>query len=125
MEKGHVVTTLGLVIYCLLGFVGAVTFGIGQLFSYQALTVAGAPDAAALSGGVTIMLIGKLIAVCSAGLGAVLCGIGILKLNDRRRLVWWGLLVGSIFFLPIFPVGTIIGALVLLYLIQNRGEFLH
>ena len=124
MQQGHIVTTIGLVIYSGIGFAGSVVFGIGQWMSFQALESAGAPDAAALADGVAVMLIAKVIALSAAVLGGVLIGVGIFYLEDRRRLVWWGLLVGSIPLLAIFPLGTIIAAFALTYLFANKNAFL-
>lgn len=123
-DNSHLVTTLGAVLYTGLGFLAVLVYGIGNLMAYQAIQSEGAADAGALATAVTVILVAKAVAVGVALLGIVLGGLGIIAFGDRRRWIWWAFMVGSIPMLAIFPVGTIIAALVLLTLFSRRGEFL-
>lgn len=53
------------------------------------------------------------------GIAAIVVGVGLLRLRGWAR---WGAIVLAILQLPAFPIGTIIGAAIIWYLLTDEGR---
>lgn len=53
------------------------------------------------------------------GIAAIIVGLGLLRLRSWAR---WGAIVLAILQLPLFPIGTIIGAAIIWYLLTDEGR---
>lgn len=60
-----------------------------------------------------------LLVVLAFGVAAIIIGWGLLQLRNWAR---WGAIVLAILQLPAFPIGTIIGALIIWYLLSDEGR---
>jgi hypothetical protein len=60
-----------------------------------------------------------LLATLAFGVAAIIVGWGLLRLRNWAR---WGAIVLAILQLPAFPIGTIIGALIIWYLLTDEGR---
>jgi len=60
-----------------------------------------------------------LLITLAFGVAAVIVGWGLLQVRTWAR---WGAIVLAILQLPAFPIGTIIGALILWYLLTDEGR---
>ena len=73
-------------------------------------------------GGVAVALAALglgLIVTLAFGVAAIVVGWGLLRLRNWAR---WGAIVLAILQLPAFPIGTIIGALIIWYLLTDEGR---
>lgn len=60
-----------------------------------------------------------LLVTLAFGIAALIVGWGLLRLRNWAR---WGAIVLAILQLPAFPIGTIIGGLIIWYLLSDEGR---
>jgi len=96
----------------LLGLLGIGVAGIAVLFA-----MAEDPSVAIALG---FMTIGAVFLVLGAALN-VAVGWGLLRMQNWAR---WAAIILSVLRLPNFPIGTVIGGLIIYYLVQDRARAL-
>ncbi|MHB0877011.1 MAG: hypothetical protein ACYC5O_13310 [Anaerolineae bacterium] len=84
---------------------------------YIALWIAAIGGATASSPWWPVLFWGTVgVAFFIGGGFSILVGIGLLRMRDWAR---WGAIVLALLALPVFPIGTVIGALILWYLMRE------
>ncbi len=120
---GKWLAIIGACIYVLslIVFVGMVK---SLLSSYLGHGVHGIGDPSQLSKLIGEVLIASIVCMVLGLLGPVLLLVSLAGCRYRAAWLYWFLFINSILNLPAFPVGTIIGIVLLIYSLTHRNEFL-
>jgi hypothetical protein len=106
-------------------FAGLAGTVIGMLRAFEELrTASGEPDAAALSAHIQFALVATAIGLLFAFVGAVLILVALWGTRYRAPWFYGALWVVSVFWLLNFPIGTVLGVLVMVWLANHRREFM-
>jgi len=84
----------------------------------------GIGDPAQLSKIIDDVLVASVVCLVLGLLGPVLLLVSLVGFRYRAVWLFWFLIITSILSLPAFPVGTIMGIVILIYSITHRNEFL-
>jgi hypothetical protein len=119
-QTGKQLAITGLVLQlCALGTLIFTMVGILREFDRMSAASDASGLASGISANLTPMAAGSVVGL----IGIILISIALLTLRYRapwfRTMLW----VLSIIWLPAFPVGTILGVIVIIYLIKHKDEF--
>jgi len=100
--------------------VGALALlGALAILLFAILPVAvGGNDPGGVAVALAALLLG-LVVTLAFGIAALIIGWGLLRMRGWAR---WGAIVLAILQLPAFPIGTIIGGLIIWYLLSDEGR---
>ncbi|HPR83389.1 MAG TPA: MotA/TolQ/ExbB proton channel family protein [Pontiellaceae bacterium] len=121
-QKGKTFAIIGTICSCgpLVGLIGTV---IAMLSAFQTIGSESKGSPEALANDIDIHLISTAIGLCLGILGIVLILIALLGSKYRAPWFFWVLCVLSALWMTGFPVGTIAGIGLLIYLLRNKAEF--
>ena len=105
--------------------VGISTTVVGMVRAFREIQTSDSTDAAALSGHIYLALIGTAVGLMLALVGAVLILIALWGTRYRAPWFYTALWVVSILWLLNIPIGTILGIVVIVYLLNHRQEFVE
>ena len=94
------------------------------LSSYLGHGVHGIGDPSQLSELIGEVIIVSVVCLVLGLLGPVLLLVSLVGFRYRAVWLFWFLIITSILSLPAFPIGTIMGIVILIYSITHRNEFL-
>jgi len=103
------------------GFGGTV---IGMINAFEKIAENETGDPALLANDISFALITTAIGLIPALIGLVLLGIALFGRKYRAPWFFWFLIIYSGLWALGFPVGTIIGVAMIIYLIWNKDDFL-
>ncbi len=106
----------------LFGLMGTI---IGMLSAFQTMGSEGSENAEALASDIGFSLITTTIGLCIGIIGGIMMLIALFVVKYRAPWFFWYYVIMSTLGLFNFPVGTILGALMLVYLILHRKEFIN
>jgi len=89
----------------------------------EAVKDSGAARAAELASGMRVALPLAAVAVGFGVAGLTVLGLALFKYRYRAQWFFWVLLSAAVLMLFAFPVGTVLGVLLLIYVGQRRAEF--
>ena len=123
-EKGRTIALWGA--WLQLGLV----FGIGgtmvgMINAFGRMTTDQPGDAELLANDISFALVTTAIGLIPASVGLVLLGIALFGMRYRAPWFFWLLIIYSGLCALAFPVGTIIGVAMIIYLIWIKHEFLE
>lgn len=103
-----------------IGLLGTV---IGMLTTFNEMSEGGTGDPEALASGMGVTLATTAIGLIIGLIGLVMLGIALF--GHRYRAPWFFtfLIVYSIIWMLNFPIGTILGVLLLIYVLKRKDEF--
>lgn len=104
----------------LFGLMGTI---IGMLSALQTMGSEGSENAEALAGNIGFSLITTTIGLCVGIVGGIMMLIALFAAKYRAPWFFWYYAAMSTLGLFNFPAGTILGSLMLVYLITHRKEF--
>jgi biopolymer transport protein ExbB len=104
----------------LFGLLGTI---IGMLSAFQTMGSEGSENAEALASDIGFSLITTTIGLCIGIIGGTMMLIALFVVKYRAPWFFWYYAIMSILGLFNFPLGTILGSLMLVYLITHRDEF--
>jgi hypothetical protein len=104
----------------LFGLMGTI---IGMLSAFQTMGSEGSENAEALASDIGFSLITTTIGLCIGIIGGIMMLIALFVVKYRAQWFFWYYAIMSTLGLFNFPVGTILGSLMLVYLITHREEF--
>lgn len=122
MKKGKITALIGSLLQLgpVFGLIGTL---VGMLQMFSAISVQGADDSGAMSKGVNTALVTTEIGLVLALVGTVFLFVALFGQKYRSKWFYWVMMIYSIFSLIAFPVGTVIGILLLIYITKRRKEF--
>ncbi|NBB76173.1 MAG: hypothetical protein GVY02_02235 [Bacteroidetes bacterium] len=122
-EKGRKIALWGawLQLGLVFGLGGTV---IGMINAFEKIAENEAGDPALLANDISFALITTAIGLIPALIGLVLLGIALFGKKYRGRWFFWFLIFYGVLWALNFPVGTIFGIALIVYLIWNKDEFL-
>ncbi len=96
---------------------------IGMLGAFQTMGSEGMGKPESLADDIGVALITTAIGLCIGLIGLILMLIAIFRFKYRAPWLFWFLMVWSILMLFNFPIGTVLGIGLLVYLITHKDEF--
>lgn len=96
---------------------------IGMIGAFQTMGSEGMGKPEALAEDIGVALITTAIGLCIGLIGLILILIAHFALKYKAPWLFWFLTVYSIFMMLNFPIGTVLGVCLLIYLITRRNEF--
>ena len=122
-EKGRKIALWGawLQLGLVFGLGGTV---IGMINAFEKIAENGTGDPTLLANDISFALITTAIGLIPALLGLVFLGIALFGMKYRSLWFFWFLIIYSGLWALNFPIGTIIGVALIIYLIWNKDEFL-
>ena len=97
---------------------------IGMINAFEKIALNEPGDPALLANDISFALITTAIGLIPALVGLIFLGIALFGKKYRAAWFFWFLIIYSCFLALYFPVGTIIGVALIIYLIWNKDEFL-
>ena len=104
----------------LIGLVGTV---VGMVSSFESMGAGGTGSPEELAGHIGVALISTSIGLILGFVGLVLMLVALFALHYRAPWFFWFLVVFSVLWAFGFPVGTVLGIGLLVYLLTHRAEF--
>ena len=104
----------------ILGYVGTI---IGMLSAFQTMGSEGTENTEALASDIGFSLVTTSIGLCIGIIGGIMMLIALFAVKYRASWFFWYYAIMATLGLFNFPVGTILGSLMLVYLITHRNEF--
>jgi len=104
--------------------IGLITTVIGMRRAFSVLGSSGVGDPTQLSAAIGDTLISTAIGLSVGLIGVILIAVSVLAFHFRTPWIFWVSIIVSIFFLLVFPIGTIMGIVILIYSIMHWKEFL-
>ena len=121
-KSANYLATLSAFLYVCAGISGMVV-ALGLYQSFGSLEAAGAPDALALSDGISFAMYGQMGGLIALILGAICLSITLFRFKLRVGWLWWTVMLSSFLALPLVSLGTIISLATLIYLRIKKAEF--
>lgn len=118
--KGLAITGVVFLFGPMFGLIGTI---IGMISAFQTMEEGVEGNAEKLAADMHFALITTAIGLIVALVGWVLIFVALFGFKYRASWFYWFLCVFSILWLVNFPVGTIIGIGMLIYLIKNKSTF--
>jgi hypothetical protein len=97
---------------------------IGMINAFGKIAENEIEDPALLANDISFALITTAIGLVPALLGLIFLGIALFGKKYRAAWFFWFLIIYSCFLALYFPVGTIMGLALIIYLIWNKDEFI-
>jgi hypothetical protein len=92
--------------------------------AFNTLAANNISDPRALSGNIATVLIATTIGLFVSLIGLVLICLALFVSRYREPWFYWFLVIYGITLLIAFPVGTVLGVMLLVYCVTNKAEFL-
>ena len=106
----------------LFGYMGTI---IGMLSAFQTMGSEGTENTEALANDIGFSLITTSIGLCIGIIGGILMLVALFAVKYRAPWFFWYYVIMASLGVFNFPVGTILGSLMLVYLIMHRNEFIN
>ncbi len=121
-QKGRALAIIGTICFCgpLVGLIGTI---VAVLSAFQMMGSESESSPEALANEMSLHLISTAIGLCLGILGIILLLIALFRSKYRAPWFFWILCVLSALWTLGFPVGTIVGFGLLVYLLRNKAEF--
>lgn len=118
--KSLAITGVFLQLGTLIGMAGTV---IGMFRAFNTLGASGTSDPQQLAESIGTVLIYTAIGLSLSLIGLVLICIALFASSYRAVWLFWFLFIYGCILLCIYPAGTVIGVLLLIYCLINKDEF--
>ncbi|TQV75027.1 MotA/TolQ/ExbB proton channel family protein [Aliikangiella marina] len=119
---GKCLAILGTIL--LLGLpIGIISTVFSMIETFQSITLTGSGDSKVMADSTSQALVSTVLGVALAIPGAALLTISILLFKYRKPWVYKAAFVSSIFALFVFPIGTILAILILVFLVKNKHNY--
>ncbi len=124
MNKGKTTALTGAILQIgpIFGLIGTI---FGMLETFRVITVEGTGEAEDLSAGISAALVSTQIGFVFGFVGMILLAIALFGYKYRAKWFFWFLIVYSAFSILGFPIGTILGIALLVYVLKRKQEFLE
>jgi biopolymer transport protein ExbB len=106
----------------LFGLIGTI---IGMLSAFQTMGSEGMGKPEALANDIWFALITRAIGLCVGVIGLIIMLIALFGKKYRDPWFFWFLTIYSIFWIINFPVGTVLGIGLLIFLLTHKKEFIN
>ena len=100
--------------------IGLIWTVIGMISSFQNVS----PSGTALANGISSELTPVLIALVASFIGVILLAVALFRKKYRAAWFFWFLLIYGILIAMNYWEGTVVGGLLIIYLIYKKDEFL-
>lgn len=104
--------------------IGMMATVIGMRKAFCSLGASGINDPVQLSNNIGGVLVATAIGISIGLIGAILLFVSLLGFRYRAAWFYWFLVIYGVNILFAFPVGTVIGPFLLVYILTNRNQFL-
>jgi len=105
--------------------IGAIGTAIGMLRAFSTLQADGISDPRVLSANIGEVLTATIIGFGLGVVGLVLIILALFVSRYREEWFYWFLVIYGAVLLAGFPIGTLLGIVILTYCLTNRSEFLR
>ncbi|MDA7538084.1 MotA/TolQ/ExbB proton channel family protein [Akkermansiaceae bacterium] len=97
---------------------------VGMVGAFEKLSQSELVSSGALEKKISITLITAVIGIIPSFIGAVLMAVALFGKSYRAPWFFWFLIVYGLLLTMNFPVGTVLGGALIIYLIWKKNEFL-
>ena len=105
--------------------VGLVGTTIGMMHAFETLGSSGTADPQRLSANISEVLLATVLGLGLSLIGLALICIALFASRYRAPWFFWFLVIYGAILLYGFPVGTVIGTIILVYCFTSRAQFLR
>ncbi len=103
------------------GLLGTV---VGMIGAFNQVLNEGQANTEALANNVSFALITTAIGLAIAVVGLVFIAVALFGFKYRAKWFFWTLIAISILWILTFPIGTVVGIVLMIYLVQKKNDFL-
>lgn len=123
MKKGRTLALWGawLQLGLVFGLLGTVVGMIGTFSEISKEGITGSPEA--LSGNISLALTTTAIGIIPALIGMVFLLVALFSSKYRAPWFFWFMAIYAVLSLLGFPIGTVLGIVILVYIIPRKEEF--